>query len=161
MADRKTVLKGSEKVIAALNAVLCKELTGINQYFIHSKMCKDWGFEALAKHAWDESIDEMKHADLIIDRILLLKGRPDMSKYDTIRVGGTVEKQLKYDLQLESDAVENLRQGIQACVEAKDYVTQELLESLLKEEEAHVDWLETQLAVIAEIGYQLWLSKQL
>ena len=105
-------MKGSAKVIEVLNSVLTKELTGINQYFIHSKMCKNWGYEALAKHAWDESIDEMKHADEVIERILMLDGIPNMSRYEQIRIGGTVREQHANDLTLEMDAVKNLTNGV-------------------------------------------------
>lgn len=151
----------NEAVVACLNEVLCKELTGINQYFIHSKMCKDWGYRRLAKHAWDESIDEMKHADEVIDRILYLEGVPNMSKYGQIRVGGTVKEQMSNDLALEIDAVANLKACIAVCVQEDDPVSRMLLESILKEEEEHVDWLETQLHLIEEIGYELYLTQQM
>ena len=152
-------MKGDPAIIELLNRVLCKELTGINQYFIHAKMSKNWGYAAKAKHDWDESIDEMKHADKVIERILFLEGIPNMSKYDTIRVGGTVREQLANDLKLEVKAVENLREGISLCLEKKDHVTRELLEHIMAEEEEHVDWLETQLELIETIGYELYLSK--
>ena len=154
-------MKGNTKVIKVLNKVLCKELTGINQYFIHSKMCKDWGYNRLAKHAWDESIDEMKHADEVIERILFLEGKPDMSTYDVIRIGGTVREQLANDLKLEQAAVDNLRKGIAVTLEEGDHTTRNLLESILKEEEEHIDWLETQLSLIEDISYENYLSEQM
>jgi len=152
-------MKGHPEVIALLNRILCKELTGINQYFIHSKMCKDWGYLRKAKHDWDESIDEMKHADEVIERILFLEGIPDMSTYDTIRVGRTVRDQLTNDLNLEIKAVENLREGVEICLKHKDPVTRELVERIQKEEEDHLDHLETQLSLIEDIGYELYLSQ--
>lgn len=151
----------NDAVVACLNKVLCKELTGINQYFIHSKMCKDWGYNYLAKHAWDESIDEMKHADEVIERILYLDGIPNMSEYDVIRVGGTVKEQLTNDMKLEINAVKNLKTCIQVCVKEDDPVSRVLLETILKEEEEHIDWLETQLHLIEEIGYELYLAQQM
>lgn len=151
----------NDAVVACLNAVLCKELTGINQYFIHSKMCKDWGYHKLAKHSWDESIEEMKHADEVIERILYLNGVPNMSKYEQIRVGGTVKEQHSNDLLLEIDAVRNLKESIAICDREGDPVSRVMLETILKEEEEHVDWLETQLRLIEEIGYELYLSKQM
>ena len=154
-------MKGNEGVIEVLNRVLCKELTGINQYFIHSKMCKDWGYLRLAKHSWDESIDEMKHADRVIERILFLEGKPNMSKYEPIRIGGTVREQFANDLQLEMGAVDNLRKGIKTCLEAGDHASRELLEHILVDEEEHVDWLETQLNLIEEISYENYLSEQI
>ncbi|CAM2069878.1 bacterioferritin [Sulfidibacter corallicola] len=154
-------MKGNAKVIKVLNKVLCKELTGINQYFIHSKMCKDWGYNRLAKHAWDESIDEMKHADEVIERILFLEGKPDMSTYDVIRIGGTVREQLANDLKLEQAAVDNLLKGIAITLEEGDHTTRNLLESILKEEEEHIDWLETQLSLIEDISYENYLAEQM
>ncbi|CAM2005306.1 bacterioferritin [Acanthopleuribacter pedis] len=154
-------MKGSPKVIEVLNKTLCLELTGINQYFIHSKMCKDWGYHALAKHAWDESIEEMKHADKVIERILFLEGKPDMSTYDVIRIGGTVREQMANDLKLEHNAVNNLRNGIKICLKEEDHVTRELLEHILCDEEEHIDWLETQLNLIEEVSYENYLAKQM
>ncbi len=154
-------MKGSAKVIEVLNKTLCKELTGINQYFIHSKMCKDWGYHALAKHAWDESIEEMKHADKVIERILFLEGKPDMSTYDVIRIGGTVREQMANDLKLEQNAVKNLRDGIKVCMKEEDHVSREMLEHILCDEEEHIDWLETQLNLIEEITYENYLAQQM
>lgn len=153
-------MKGNSKVIEVLNNVLKKELTGINQYFIHYKMQQDWGYNTIAKKSYEESIDEMKHADRVIDRILFLEGVPNMSDYDPIRVGINVRAQITNDKMLEERAIENLRAGIIVCNEAKDHATRKMLEELIAEEEDHLDWLETQEHLIEEMGYELYLSKQ-
>ena len=153
-------MKGNEKVIETLNEVLCAELTGINQYFIHSKMLKDWGYKRLADHAWHESIDEMKHADEVIERILFLGGVPNMQKYMKVNVGQNVTEQHTFDLQLEILACENLNKGIALCREAGDNGTRELLERILVGEEEHVDWIQTQLRMIEEMGLQNYLVTQ-
>jgi len=154
-------MKGNEKVIEVLNQVLRKELTGINQYFIHAKMCDNWGYDKLKKNSWDESIGEMKHADRIIERILFLEGIPNITAYDKIKVGSTVKQQLEYDLGLEIAALAVLHPGIKKCVEASDDASRELLEHILVDEEKHVDWIETQLHQIAEVGYQNYLAQQI
>ncbi|MCI0419779.1 MAG: bacterioferritin, partial [Acidobacteria bacterium] len=143
-------MKGSAKIIELLNQALTKELTAINQYFIHSKMCENWGYLALAKKYYDESIGEMKHAEELIKRILFLEGTPNMTRYDKIKVGDTVKKQLESDLQIELDAIEQLKPGIKLCLEEMDHATRELLEEILVDEEEHVDWIESQLHIIKE-----------
>jgi len=153
-------MQGDARIIDLLNQVLRKELTGINQYFIHSRMCKNWGYTVLEKVNYRESLEEMKHADAVIQRILFLEGVPNVSDYDPIRVGGTVRQQMEYDLALEMDALAVLRSGIPLCLEAGDHATRELLEHMLEDEERHVDWLEAQQHKIAEVGYQLYLSQQ-
>ena len=154
-------MKGHEKVIGVLNDVLRKELTGINQYFMHAKLCKSWGYAKLFKHIWEESIDEMKHADQVIERILLLEGSPSISAYDKIMVGATVKQQLENDLGLEQGALVVLRAGIKTCLEADDETSKGLLERILSEEENHVDWLESQLHQIKEVGYENYLAQQI
>jgi bacterioferritin len=154
-------MKGNEKVIDVLNQVLRKELTGINQYFMHAKMCKNWGYEKLAKHIWDESIEEMKHADQVIERILFLDGTPAISAYDKILIGATVQQQLENDLGLEIGALAVLHPGIRTCIEATDEVSKDLLEQILGDEEKHVDWIESQLHQINEVGYQNYLAQQI
>ncbi|HYA28471.1 MAG TPA: bacterioferritin [Acidobacteriota bacterium] len=154
-------MKGDEKVIDILNQVLRKELTGINQYFMHAKICKSWGYEKLYKHIWDESIEEMKHADEIIDRLLFLEGTPSISAYDKIMVGATVKQQLENDLGLETAALAVLRPGIRTCLAASDDASKNLLEKILIEEEKHVDWLESQLRQIDEVGFQNYLAQQI
>jgi bacterioferritin len=154
-------MKGNEQVIAVLNQVLRKELTGINQYFIHAKMCQNWGYERLYKALWDESIGEMKHADRIIERILFLEGVPNISAYDKILIGSNVKQQLENDLSLEGAALTVLHPGIKACVEATDDSSRELLEHIVVDEEKHVDWIEAQLHQINEVGYQNYLAQQI
>ena len=154
-------MKGNEQVIAVLNQVLRKELTGINQYFIHAKMCENWGYGKLKKALWDESIGEMKHADRIIERLLFLEATPNMSMYDKIMVGSGIKQQLENDLGLEIAALAVLRPGIKTCLEASDDASRELLEHILVDEEKHVDWIETQLHQIEEVGYQNYLAQQI
>lgn len=154
-------MKGNEQVIAVLNQVLRKELTGINQYFIHAKMCENWGYGKLKKALWDESIGEMKHADRVIERLLFLEATPNMSTYDKIMVGSGIKQQLENDLGLEIAALAILRPGIKTCLEASDDASRELLEHILVDEEKHVDWIETQLHQIEEVGYQNYLAQQI
>ncbi|MGH1344601.1 MAG: bacterioferritin [Nannocystales bacterium] len=155
-------MKGSDKVIEQLNEVLTAELTAINQYFIHAKMCKDWGYGRLAAHVHHESIDEMKHADEIIERILFLQGIPNVQRYNKITVGETVKEQFELDLKMEYDAVDRFRKAIKvARDEEGDETTGLLLEKMLASEEEHVDWLETQLELINQVGLQNYLSQQI
>jgi len=154
-------MKGSVDVIKVLNEVLRKELTGINQYFIHSKMCKNWGYEVLAGVHWKESIDEMKHADLLTERILFLEGVPNINAYDKILVGSTVKQQLENDLGLEQAALTVLRPGIKTCLDAQDDATRELFEHIVVDEEHHIDWIESQVHQIQEVGYENYLAQQI
>ena len=153
-------MKGDPKVLQLLNRVLRKELTGISQYFVHSRMCRNWGYEALAKHLREESIDEMKHADVIVERILFLDGTPNMAEMDKLLIGSDVRRQLENDLGLETAALAVLRPGIEICNKAGDHATRELLEHIIVEEEKHVDWIESQLHQIQEMGYENYLSIQ-
>jgi len=154
-------MKGNEQVINVLNQVLRKELTGINQYFIHAKMCQNWGYERLYKHIKEESVEEMKHAAEVIERILFLDGTPNISAYDKIVIGTTVKQQLDNDLALETAALAVLRPGIKTCLEASDDASRELLEHILVDEEHHVDWIEAQKYKIEEVGYQNYLAQQI
>ncbi len=154
-------MKGDAKVIALLNQVLKAELTAINQYFLHAEMCENWGYERMAKHTRKESIEEITHAEKLMERILLLDGTPNMSDYFKINIGQTLADQLKNDLQLEYDAVKRLNGGIETCVNAGDNGSRELLEKILLDEEHHIDWLEGQLHAISEMGIQNYLSQQL
>ncbi len=154
-------MKGNPDVIKVLNEVLRKELTGINQYFIHAKMCKNWGYAVLGEHAWNESIDEMKHADQIVERILFLEGTPNVQAYDKIQVGSNVKQQLENDLGLEQAALTILRPGIKTCLDAHDDATRELLEHIVVDEEHHIDWIETQFHQIKEVGYENYLAQQI
>jgi bacterioferritin len=155
------IVKGDAKVIAVLNEVLKAELTAINQYFLHSEMCENWGYPRLAEVTKKESIGEMKHAEIVMERILLLEGTPNMSDYFKINIGTNVKQQLQSDLQLELDAVKRLNAGINTCVAAKDNGSRELLEKILVEEEEHIDYLEAQLHAIDEIGLDNYLAQQL
>ena len=154
-------MQGDAKVIALLNQVLKAELTAINQYFLHAEMCENWGYERLAKLIRKESIEEMTHAEKLMERILYLDGSPNMTDYFKINIGQSVEQQFKNDVQLEYDAVKRLNDGIQLCVEKNDAGSRELLEKILTDEEHHIDWLEGQLHAIGEMGIQNYLAQQL
>ncbi len=137
-------MKGDPKVIAILNEVLKAELTAINQYFLHAEMCENWGYERMAKQVRKESIEEMQHAEILMERILLLDGAPNMTDYFKINIGQTLKQQLENDLQLEYTAVKRLNDGIKASVAAGDNGSRELMEKILLDEEHHIDWLEGQ-----------------
>jgi bacterioferritin len=154
-------MQGDPRVIDALNEVLTAELTAVNQYFIHAKMSANWGYERRAAYVRDESIDEMKHAERIIERILYFDGTPNMQRLFPVRVGESVAEQLELDLGVEHEAVPRLNRGIALCVEVGDNGTRELLEEILVAEEDHVDWLETQLETIRQIGIEHYLAQQL
>jgi len=154
-------MQGNKQVIDKLNEILTAELTAINQYFIHAKLCRHWGFGRLAAKIRDESIDEMKHADTLIERILFLEGVPNVQRYNKVNVGETVKEQFELDLQLEYEAIKRLNEAVILCRDAKDNTTREQLENILKSEEEHADWLETQLELIRNLGEQLYCSQQL
>jgi bacterioferritin len=154
-------VKGDPKVIAVLNEVLKAELTAINQYFLHAEMCENWGYEKLAKHTRKESIEEMQHAEKLMEHILYLDGTPNMSDYFKINIGPNVKAQLENDLHVEYDAVKRLNEGIETCVKAHDNGSRELLEGILTDEEEHIDWLEAQLHSISEMGIENYLAQQL
>ena len=154
-------MQGNPEVIEILNEVLTSELTAVNQYFIHAKMCQDWGYNRLAHHVREESIDEMRHAEDLIDRILYLDGFPNLQRLFALRVGENVLEQFQNDLQVEVEAVERLRRGIKISQEAADHGTRTLFEKILVAEEEHIDWLETQLTTIEQIGLQNYLAEQL
>jgi bacterioferritin len=153
-------MKGNEKVIVALNELLADELTAINQYMVHSEMCSNWGFERLHKSLEKRAIDEMKHAEKLIARILFLEGRPTVSKLNPIVIGPDVATQLSNDREAEAGAIQAYNAAIRLCVENSDNGTRELLESILKDEERHIDWVETQLDQIQLIGLQNYLVEQ-
>ncbi len=153
-------MRGDERVIEVLNEVLTNELTAVNQYYLHSAMQKNWGFTKLGDYTYHESIDEMKHADLLIHRILFLEGHPNLQRLNPLAIGETVKEQLTADLGVEVRAMETLRRGIALCLEVPDQVTRILLEDILKSEEEHVDYLETQLSLLATLGDSEYLSLQ-
>lgn len=153
-------MKGNDRVIDALNVGLTIELTAINQYFIQAKMCKNWGLNRLGAKHYSESIGEMKHAEMLIDRILFLEGVPEIARYNVIRVGDSVPVQFENDLQLESSGVQAYNAAIKICLEENDAGSRELLERILVESEEHVDWLETQLDLISKLGLQNYLLSQ-
>jgi bacterioferritin len=154
-------MKGKTEIIDLLNEVLTAELTAINQYFIHAKMLKNWGLHKLGDHVYAESIDEMKHADELIDRILYLEGIPNLQRYNKVSVGETPKEQLELDLRMEYDAVERFNRGVALCRDLGDNGTRELLEKMLVSEEGHVDWLETQLDLIARLGETAYLAEKI
>ena len=154
-------MQGDAQVIEVLNEVLTAELTAVNQYFIHAMMCRNWRYERMAKHSREESIEEMKHAQELIERILYLEGVPNMQRYLKINVGNTVPEQHQYDLQLEKDAVARLNRGIALCRDKGDNGSRMLLEKILHEEEEHIDWLEAQFQQINDVGLQNYLAEQI
>ena len=154
-------MKGNPRVIDLLNEVLTNELTAINQYFLHARMCENWGYERLWHEVRAESIDEMKHADRVIERILYLEGFPNVQRLGKLSIGQTVEEQLRSDLALEQQAIPVLNRGIETCRAVGDNGSAELLEDVLEDEEDHLDWLEAQLTLVAQVGLQSYLAEQI
>ena len=154
-------MKGDPRIIDLLNEVLTGELTAINQYFLHSRMFRHWGLRRLADHEHGESIDEMKHADKLIERILFLEGLPNLQDLGKLLIGENVQECLKCDLQLEMSAHPALREAIAYCESCADYISRELFEEILESEEEHIDWLEIQLELIQKIGIQNYMQSQI
>lgn len=154
-------MRGDDNIIQLLNDLLREELTAINQYFLHARMCKNWGFDRLYEKIMAGSIEEMKHARSVTDRILFLEGQPNLQALGKLYIGDDVEKMFSNDLQRELKAVEFLQAGIDTCYQAKDHGSRELLEAILKEEEEHVDWLEAQIELISSCGKENYLAEQL
>jgi bacterioferritin len=154
-------VKGNKKVIAYLNEVLKAELTAINQYFLHAEMLHNWGYQALYKYTRKESIEEMHHAEQLMERILFLDGDPNMSEMFPLRIGRNVKDQFENDLKLELEAVPRLNEAIRVATEAKDNGSRDLFEKILVDEEEHVDWLEAQLHMIREVGIENYLATQI
>jgi bacterioferritin len=154
-------MQGDAAVVTALNEILTGELTATNQYFLHSRMQRNWGYTKLARHTYEESIDEMKHADRLIERILFLEGHPNMQRLFSLRIGENVEEQLVADLEVEHDAMSRLRPAIRLTLDTGDTVSRLLLEDILKAEEDHVDYLETQLHLFRTLGATDYLAQQI
>ncbi|HEY2395287.1 MAG TPA: bacterioferritin [Rudaea sp.] len=154
-------MKGESKVIGHLNKVLLNELTAINQYFLHARMYANWGYKELAEHEHKESIDEMKHADRLIERILFLEGLPNLQQLGKLLIGETPHEAVRCDLKLELAAHPDLKAAIGHCEKVGDYVSRELFESILASEEEHIDWLETQLGLIDQLGETSYLQTKL
>lgn len=154
-------MKGQQPIIDALNQVLTGELTAINQYFIHAKMCRNWGYHRLATYVQKESIDEMKHADKLIERILYLEGVPNVQRLNKVNVGETVPEQLRLDLELEREALPRVNDAIKLARDLNDHGSEELLRNILVSEEEHVDWLEAQLSQVDQLGVANYLAQQI
>ena len=154
-------MKGSDKVIEALNSVLTKELTAINQYFLHARMLQNWGLEKLGKLEYEASIDEMKHADMVIKRILFLEGLPNLQKLNKLKIGQNVQEVIEADLEVEYDAVPHLKKCIQLAEAELDYASRDLFLDILKSEEHHIDWLETQRDLLKAVGHQNYMQSQM
>ena len=154
-------MKGHVDVIEVLKGILTNELTAVNQYFLHARMCRNWGYDKIGDKIYKESIDEMKHAKELIDRILFLEGVPNVQKLHSLKIGKSVKEQLESDLVLEKKAIPDLKEAIETCNRVKDHGTREMLEHILVSEEEHVDWIESQLGIIEEVGIENYLSQQM
>ena len=154
-------MKGNEKIIEILNKLLKEELTAINQYMVHSEMCANWGYEKLHKAIEKRAIEEMKHAEKLIGRILFLEGKPDVTKLEKINIGEDVEKQLENDWEAENYAINSYNEAIKICNELKDNGTKILLEEILKDEENHIDWIEMQIDQIKQVGIKDYLAEKI
>ena len=154
-------MKAKEGIVDILNKILTEELTVINQYFLHAKMCKNWGYERLHHHVLDRSYGEMKDAQVVVDHILFLEGLPNMQRLGTVKIGETVPEQLKADLDKVKGMVKLMSEGVKHCTKVGDFSTRHMLEDMIQDEEEHIDWIETQLETIKQTGLQNYLSEQI
>ena len=154
-------MNANEGSVDILNKILTEELTVINQYFLHAKMCKNWGYERLHHHVLDRSYGEMKDAQVVVDHILFLEGLPNMQRLGTVKIGETVPEQLKADLDKEKGMVKLMSEGVKHCTKVGDFSTRHMLEDMIQDEEEHIDWIETQLETIKQTGLQNYLSEQI
>jgi bacterioferritin len=154
-------MKGDPQVIQFLNKVLTNELTAINQYFLHARMFDNWGYSQLYEYEYKESIDEMKHADKLIKRILFLEGLPNLQQLNKLMIGENVPEALKADLQMEYDGLVTIKEAVVHCEKVQDFVSRELFEDILESEEEHIDWIETQLSLVDSVGLQNYLQSQM
>jgi bacterioferritin len=159
--EQNIIMKGNTVVIEALNQVLAQELTAINQYFLHARMMENWGLEKIGKLEYSASIDEMKHADQIIKRILFLEGLPNIQRLEKVHIGQTVREIFECDINLEINAIKRLKKNIELAEKEKDYVSSELFKEILASEESHIDWLETQLELLDRVGEQNYQQQQM
>ena len=154
-------MKAKEGIIDLLNKILTMDLTAVNQYFVHSKMCKNWGYERLCHKVRERSFDEMKDAEALIDHILYLEGVPNMQRLGTVQVGENVQEQFKLDLKAEQEMVHVLSGGVVLCNKVSDFTTRHMLEDMVKDSDEHIDWIETQLETIKQVGLENYLSQQI
>jgi bacterioferritin len=154
-------MKAKEGIIDLLNKILTMDLTAVNQYFVHSKMCKNWGYERLCHKVRERSFDEMKDAEALIDHILYLEGVPNMQRLGTVQVGENVQEQFKLDLKAEQEMVHVLSDGVVLCNKVSDFTTRHMLEDMVKDSDEHIDWIETQLETIKQVGLENYLSQQI
>ena len=154
-------MKGDKKVIQLLNAQLTRELTAVNQYFLHARMYRQWGFKRLGDKEYQESLEEMKHADKLVERILMLEGLPNLQNLNKLGIGENAPEMLASDLEVEKGSQASLKAGITHCEAVKDYVSREILEEILDDTEEHIDWIETQLELIGKVGLQNYLQSQM